>query len=323
MFSDTLITVIAPLANDSLILRDFVAEVSRVLSSHYANHEIVLVDDHSSDGTLDVARGLLREFPCVRLIRLSRPFGADVAITAGLDAAIGDYAVVMRPRSDPPSVIPELVRLAASGHGLVVGTSPRHAGRGPIVSLGRKAFFWILRRVLPQAPPSDATGLCALSRPAINAVTRVKSKHRHLGLLSCALGFDAISFPYTQISRTPQPPLRPLREAVDEAVSGLVTHSVLPLRLASHLGALAAGLNLVYVGYVLAVNLIKQRVAEGWTTLSLQQSCMFFLLFVHLTILSEYIAHILRESQDRPLYHVLDEQVSALAPPHADRRNVA
>lgn len=323
MGSDTLVTVIAPLQNDAPILPAFVAEVSEALRAHYANYEVVLVDDHSTDATAEVARGLLGSYPCLRLIQLSRPFGADVAVTAGLDAAIGDYAVVMRPRSDPPAAIPAMVALAAAGHGLVVGISPRDAGRGPLVALGRRAFFWLIRRLMPQAPPFDATGFCALSRPAINAVTRVKSKHRHLGFLSCALGFDAATFPYAQIARGPRAKLRPLREAVDEAVAGLVTHSVFPLRMASQVGAFAAGLNLLYVAYILVVNLVKQRVAEGWTTASIQQSCMFFLLFVHLTILSEYIAHILREAQDRPLYHVADEKVSTVRTTQADRRNVA
>src|SRR5215204_3084977 len=99
MGGDTLVSVVAPLQDDGAVLRSFVAEVVAVLRAHYAHYEGVLVDDASTDGTAAAVEELLRTSPCLRLIRLSRRFGADVAITAGLDAAIGDFVVVMRPQS--------------------------------------------------------------------------------------------------------------------------------------------------------------------------------------------------------------------------------
>src|SRR4029079_11477985 len=102
MGGDTLVSVVAPLQDDGPVLRAFVAEVVAVLRAHYAHYEVVLVDDYSNDGTLGAVEELLRGCPCLRLIRLSRRFGADAAITAGLDAAIGDHVVVMRPQTDPP-----------------------------------------------------------------------------------------------------------------------------------------------------------------------------------------------------------------------------
>lgn len=323
MHSEAMVTVVAPILNDASILRDFVDEVGAVLREHYAHYEIVLVDDGSTDNTALVAEALLSDRPCLRLIRLTRRFGTDIAVTAGLEATIGDCAVVMRPRSDPPAEIPALVRKAAEGGGLVVGISPHRSERGPVVQLGRRAFYWLLRRAVGFAPPFDATNLYALSRPAINAVTRVKSKHRHMSVMSCAVGFEAERHPYVQIDRSPRLDRRPLREAIDEAIADLVSHSVLPLRLVSAIGVFAAALNLLYVGYIVAVNLVKQRVTEGWTTLSLQQSAMFFFLFCNLVILSEYIARILQESQVQPLYHVLDDRTSTIRDVGAERRNVA
>src|SRR4051794_37165357 len=112
MPSDTLISVVAPIQNDGPVLRAFVAEISEVLNAHYTNYEVVLVDDCSTDGTVTAVETLMQQYPCLRLIRLSRRFGTDVAVTAGLDATIGDYVVVMRPQSDPPGEIPAMVRAA-------------------------------------------------------------------------------------------------------------------------------------------------------------------------------------------------------------------
>jgi polyisoprenyl-phosphate glycosyltransferase len=323
MHSEAMVTVVAPLQDDELILRDFVAEASAVLGAHYTHYEIVLVDDGSTDNTAGVAEELLETWPCLRLIRLTRRFGTDVAVTAGLEVAIGDYTVVMRPRADPPQEVPALIAQAAETRGLVFGVAPRRSERGLLVQLSRRAFFWILRRAVGLDLPFDATGFYALTRPALNAVTRVKSKHRHMDVLSCAIGFRAERHAYAQIDRSPSHTRRPLREAINEAIGDLVSHSVLPLRLASNIGIFAAMLNLLYVGYIAAVNLIKQRVAEGWTTLSLQHSAMFFFLFCNMTILSEYIARILQESQDQPLYHVLDDRTSSVRDDKAERRNVA
>jgi glycosyltransferase involved in cell wall biosynthesis len=323
MGRDDVVSVVAAIQNDGLILPSFVAEVSEVLDAHWDNHEIVLVDAYSTDETPGVVERLLERHPHLRLIRLSRRYGRAVTVTAGLDAAIGDYVVVLRPQSDPPGEIPAMVRVAKkSGHGIVLGTSEREKGRGPIARACRRAFFWLTRRVLHSPLPPDATGFCVLSRTVVNAITRIKSQYRHLGFLSCTVGHAVTCYPYRQIARTSKKSHRPLREMIDEGIALLVTNTLFPLRLVSYLGAFAGLLNLVYVVYIVLVNIFKGRVAEGWTTLSLQMSSMFFFVFLNLVIISEYIAHIMQESQDRPLYNVLDEQCGTGQLIDPERRNV-
>lgn len=323
MGSETLISVVAVVQNDGPVIAAFVAEVLETLQSHWINYEIVLVDDYSTDDTSTVFEGLLSRYPCLRLIRLTRRFGTEVAVTAGLDAAIGDYVVVMRPMSDPPVEIPAMVRVAESdGNGVVLGISEREPGRGLLTSAGRHAFYFLVRRLLRHAPPQNATGFCVLSRTAVNAITRIKSQYRHLGFLSCTVGHAATLYEYRQIARSSKRDLRPLREAVDEAIAVLITQSLFPLRAVSYLGAFAGLLNLVYVLYIILVNVVKRQVAEGWTTLSLQISFMFLCVFLNLMIISEYIARMMQETQDRPLYHVLDERSSTVKYPDSIRTNV-
>jgi glycosyltransferase involved in cell wall biosynthesis len=322
MMVETLVSVVAPLQNDGPILRAFVSEVIGVLRDHYTHHELILVDDGSTDGTVDILEDLIEQHACIHVIRLSRRFGTDIAIGAGLDAAIGDYVVVMRAWADPPGAIPAMIRAVGGECGVVLGTSAREATRGPLVRLGRSAAFWLIRRMLPAAPADDATGFCVLSRRVVNAITRIKTRYRHVGFLSCAVGYTVRYHPYQQIARSPRRNNRPLREAIGEVIAIAVTGSFFPLRAASAVGALAAALNLAYVLYILLVNLLKRRVAEGWTTLSLQISCMFLFVFLNFIIISEYLARISHESRDDPQYQVLDERSSAVRIHDPERRNV-
>jgi polyisoprenyl-phosphate glycosyltransferase len=322
MSSDTMVSVVASIQNDGPILPGFVAEVIEVLRERYAYYELILVDDHSTDATVGIVEKLMAIHPCMRLIRLSRRFGDDVAITAGLDASIGDFVVVIRPHADPPGVIPAMIEAAGDEFGVVLGTAKREARRGPIVRLGRDTFFWLIRRVIPSTPSPDATGFCVLSRKVVNAITQIKSNFRHVSFLSCTIGYAVHLHPYQQIARSPDHRSRPLRHAIEEAISIFVTNSFFPIRMASAVGAFAALLNLGYVLYVIVVNLVKRQVAEGWTTLSLQISVMFLFVFLNFMIISEYIARLIQESQDRPSYHVLDERASSMRLHEPERRNV-
>lgn len=323
MNSDTLVSVVAPLRDDAPLLEEFVEEVIGVLRESYSHYELILVDNDSADDTAKIAQKLLERYACLRLIRLARSYSRDLAVTAGLDAAIGDYVVVMRPRSDPPAEIPVMVRMAGEEDGIVLGTAARDPRLGPLARACRSLFFRLARSVIRNAPPANATGFCVFSRSAVNAITRVKLASRYLNYLSCAVGCNRKLHPYQPILRLSGSDPRPLREAISEGISILVSHSAVPLRLVSQIGVLAASLNLMYVLYVVFVNLVKQEVAEGWTTLSLQIAVMFFFVFLNLTILAEYIAHIAQESQDRPLYHIREDRSSAVRISDPERRNVA
>jgi hypothetical protein len=109
---------------------------------------------------------------------------------------------------------------------------------------------------------------------------------------------------------------------IAEGVELLMTFSIHPLRWVSLLGLMAGFVNLLYLGYVVAVYFLKKDVAEGWTTLSFQQGVMFFLIFVILTLLTEYVGRILDQSRDQPLYFVSEEQNSSVLISDTTRRNI-
>ncbi len=139
--ADAIVTVVAYLGDDAGVVREHVAGTVGVLQQHFAHFELILVDDHSTDGTAAIVEELLARCPGVRHIRLARPVGEEVAVTAGLEASAGDYVVVMRARRDPPEEIPALVRQAARQGGTVLGTTAAPPRRGPVFRCFRALFY--------------------------------------------------------------------------------------------------------------------------------------------------------------------------------------
>ncbi len=312
MAADAIVTVVAYLGDDAGVVENCVAGTLSVLARHFAHFELILVDDHSTDGTAALVEELLGRCPGVRYIRLARQSGEEVAVTAGLEASVGDYVVVMRGRRDPPEEIPAMVRLAAAHGGSVLGTTTAPPRRGPVFRCFRALFYAALESLTRARVPPDSTGFCVLSRPAVNTIARTRSKRRHLRVLACTAGYPVTCHRYRPRPAGSDRDPRTLRAAFREALSLVVANSKTPMRLVSSLGILAGSFNLCYVLYVIGVYLFKKEVAPGWATLSLQISAMFFFVFLILVSLSEYVVQILEESQDNPLYHVETDRTSVV-----------
>jgi glycosyltransferase involved in cell wall biosynthesis len=320
--SDTFISVVAPLYNDADIVDDFVKDLAGVLREHYSNYEIVLVDDGSRDEIASRLDSLLGEVDNIRVIRLSRRFGVEIAIAAGLESVIGDYVVVMDPETDPPALVPEIVELVRETGGSVVAVRRGPRADSWPVKLGARLFHWYTRRFLKLEIPENSAWFRGMSRQAVNAAIQIKDRLRHLRNTIAYVGYQVQEFPYQPISRRGETTKRGFFESVNLAISIVVANSSQPLRLVSLLGLAASAANVLYVGYVLFVYLVVDDLQAGWATRSIQTSLMFFLVFLILAILSEYVGRILTETQRRPLYYISEERNSMATIEAADRRNV-
>jgi glycosyltransferase involved in cell wall biosynthesis len=315
------VSVVCRLHDERGLVESLLEDLTRVLRAHYDNWEIVLVDDGSRDGTTARVKELLGRYEGVRLLRLSRAFGLDVAITCGLESAIGDVVVTMSAETDPPDLIPQLVDLARRDNAAVYGVTPSR-GRGFLRESGARVFYWLCRRVLDVPIQPHSTQLRALPRQAVNAIVEIKDRHRYLRALTPYIGYETRTVEYRPISRSGHPPRESLFDAADTALAVIVGNSTRPLRMVGWLALGAAFLNLLYIGYVFAVRIFKTRVAEGWMTLSLQNAGMFLLLFLVLAVVTEYVGRILDETRERPLYYIAEEANSSVMVPSAERRNV-
>jgi len=322
--ADCFVSVVAPLRNDGEILEEFLADLTDVLRRHYENYEIVLVDDGSDDETPAVLDHLLAKFDYLRVITLTRPFGQEVAISAGLDSVIGDYVVVMLPASDPPAAILEMVERARRCGGTVLGILADGGHKPLLERLGARLFYWYANRVLKLGFPENSTQFRVMSREAVNGVTRIKDRLRFLRSFTVYVGYKNEAFPYRPISRRGRGPhRRGLLESVKLATGLIVANSTHPLRLVSVLGLAVSALNALLVVYVLVAYAFRsETLAAGWASRALQSSVMFFFLFLVLAVLCEYAGRILAETWSRPLYLVREERNSSTAVLGSDRRNV-
>lgn len=308
----TVISVVVPLENDGAIVREFLKELTGVMKSAFRFYEIILVDDGSVDETQREVKALLKETQQVRFMRLSRSFGRDAALSAGIESAIGDYVVTLDPACDPVAVIPEMVERCRGNGGIVHGLADNPRARSGLREIFGTSFRKYCNRRLGVDLRRGAEDFRVMSRQAVNALLQVRVQNRYLRVLTLTLGYSHEFFPYERSERGLGLKRGSFVSELATAVDLLAANTRHPLRMVTAAGLVGAMLNLCYALYVVAVYFVKDDVASGWTTLSLQQSGMFFFICLILAVMSEYIGAILGEVRSRPLYFIAQEENSSV-----------
>jgi dolichol-phosphate mannosyltransferase len=320
--TETLVSVAAVFTDDSPDLDAYVLETSAVLAAHYAYYELLLIDNASDPSVSDRIRRIQHQVPNVRIVRLSRRYSKEIALAAALDNSIGDFVVVMDIGVDPAAMIPQLLDILVSGKDVVIA---EWDGRDdPALRRWLSAGFCrVASALLGYTLRPNASYFRAFSRRAVNSIIRIRSKNRYLRCLNGLVGFSQVTVPYKRLAmRNRGSAVLRLLSNARAAADIIISNSAVPLRLASLLGLIASVANFLYFGYILAVTLVKRRLAEGWLTTSITSTTMFFLLFIILAILSEYIARILDETKEQPLYFIESETSSDVYSLGRDKLNV-
>lgn len=319
VLEDQFVSIVLVSDPTTINLARSVKDLADLLSSSYTNYEIIVIDNKLKPLELEKVILLLDTVPCIRVIRLSRQHNKDVCVFVGLESAIGDV-VLIKDTSDPISLVKKFISQVQE-YDLVFGISSKRTRAGFINNYGAKIFYWYNKRFLDIYIPERSTYFIAFSRRAVNAVTRSRQYARHIRYLARQVGYES-----TEISYKPTKQLKKEKKKITELmVSALelaTNYSKSPLRFISWLGFTISILNLIYAIYVVAAKLFIDNVAQGWTTLSLQSSIMFFFLFAILAVLCEYIGQILQESREQPPYHIADEFNSKVSVADATRRNI-
>ncbi len=319
--SDVLVSLLVPLHNEAEIVDAFVEEAVSALQRAVSHYEIILVDDGSTDSTAARAEALLSRFDHIRLVRLSRHFGLDAAVSAGLELTIGDWTIVMDPNSDPPGLIPDLLARARSEADMLYGVREGKSDEPFYLRWATDLFYWYSHRVMHLPLQRNATHLRVMSRQALNAILQIQKRELYMRVLTLYIGFRSEPFRYTPIDRGGTRRRRSFGEMVNLAVAVTIDNSSHPLRLVSLIALTASALNVVYAVYVILIYLFKSGIAAGWVTLSLQSALQFFLLSLVLTALCEYTGRIFSRIAGRPSFYIMDEKSSAVEL-REDRRNV-
>ena len=302
-----MISVVVPIFNEQDILPELRRRLALALDATGHDWEVILVDDGSTDQSAPIIRRFCAEDARVRLIELSRNFGHQPAITAGVHAASGNCVVLIDgDLQDPPEVIPEMVERWAQGHQVVLGERRSRADGGlGVRGLGFRLFYPLLHRVsdLPHGPDAGIFGL--MDRAVVDEFNRLPERNRFIPGLRSWLGFTQTSVLYDRQDRAAGKPKQTLRRLLRYAMDGMISFSVKPLRAATWRGFVVSVVAFVLgVYYFIDFFASRKQAGSGFTTIIL---CVLFLGGVQLItigILGEYIGRIYEEVKQRPLYVV-------------------
>lgn len=318
---DIFISAILVADRDVKALQLKIKKVTDTLRTHYTNYELVVIDNGVPAKQLTEARTLLQELACIRIIQLSKRVDTDTAIYAGIETVIGDYICLMY-NNDPAELLPKFVEVARTGNDVVFGVATNLKRKNAIHETGAKMFYWYNRRYLDIDIPHKSTYFITLNRSVANALTRSGRYLRHIRHHARSVGFTTTNFQYQlpEDSSTYKDtnPSR-LMTMATRLVSNYSSH---PLRAVTYFGMIAGLINIVYALYVVIVNLASNDVEAGWTSLSLQSSFMFLVIFIILAVISEYIGRVLEQTSKEAPYHIMHEFSSTVSVADETRRNI-
>ncbi|HMM70791.1 MAG TPA: glycosyltransferase family 2 protein [Rhodocyclaceae bacterium] len=298
-----LLSIVVPAYNEAEGLPELHRRLSAVLDGVDLEAEILYVNDGSRDATLAVMEDLHRQDSRVGIVDLSRNFGKEIAMTAGLDLAGGDAVVVIdADLQDPPELIPELIRHWRAGHDVVYAKREFREGETWIKRATAHLFYRLIRRVSRVAIPSDTGDFRLLSRRAVDALKQLREQHRFMKGLFSWIGYSQYAVPYRRDPRFAGQTKWNYWKLWNFAIEGITSFTVAPLKLASYLGVIVSVSAFLYIVYMVVSTLLRGNPVPGYPSL---MSVVLFIGGVQLIclgVIGEYLGRTFNEVKARPLY---------------------
>lgn len=301
------LTVVVPAYNESEGLREFHARLAAVLDQLDLETEVLYVDDGSRDDTFAIMRALREADPRVSTLKLSRNFGKELALTAGLDYVDADAAVVIdADLQDPPELIPTFVQHWREGYDVVYGTRASRAGETGFKKLTASGFYRVMGRLSSTPIPRDTGDFRLLSRRALDALKQVRERQRFMKGLFTWVGFRQLSVVYHRDPRYAGETKWNYWKLWNFAIEGITSFSGAPLKLATYFGLLTAVVAFLFGAWVLAKALWFGDPVRGYPSLMVVVLFLGGAQLMALGVIGEYLGRLYVESKQRPLY-LIDE----------------
>jgi len=298
------LSVVIPVYNEEENVGPLLERLTSVLDGLTDRWEVVFVDDGSRDRSVALIRAAHEDEPRIKLIRLSRNFGHQAALNAGIDHATGEAVILMdADLQDPPEVLPDLVQAWRDGAEVAYGIRRRRQGN-LVKRAGYRAFYRLYRRLADIDVPLDSGDFCLMDRVVVDALVALPESQRFLRGLRSWVGFEQVGVPYDRPDRHAGEPKYSFAGLFKLAVDGLLSFSAIPLRMASLLGLVTAFAGVVYITFAIASRLHTGDIPEGWTSTIAIVLVLGGVQLLMIGILGEYLARVYAETKGRPSYIV-------------------
>ena len=299
------LSVVVPAYNEQDVLPEFHRRLSAVLKALEAPCEIIYVNDGSRDATLEVMLLLSQQDPQVTVVDLSRNFGKEIAMTAGLDHAVGRAVVVIdADLQDPPELIPQMVAGWREGYDVVYAQRTHRDGESWVKKATAKLFYRVISRMTNIEIPQDTGDFRLMSRRVVDALLKLRERHRFMKGLFAWVGFQHKALPYRRDPRGAGITKFNYRKLWNFAIEGITSFSSAPLKFSAYFGSAIAALAFLYGSFIVGKTLLLGNPVPGYPSLIV---IVLFLGGVQLTaigVLGEYIGRMFDETKHRPLYLV-------------------
>jgi dolichol-phosphate mannosyltransferase len=318
-----MLSVVAPVFNEAETLRELHRRVTAAIPPGEP-YELVLVDDGSQDASWSIIRDLGSADPCLRAVRLSRNFGHQAAITAGLAAARGDAVVVIdADLQDPPELIAELVARWREGYDVVYAIRGERSGEHPARLFAIRVFYKLLRRITGEGIPENAGDFRLMSRRVVDALSIMPERARFLRGMTSWVGFRQTGVTYARDARFAGESQYPPRKLLKLALDGITSFSTVPIRLVAWIGFLVVVVCLGVLAWALYTYFFTDAAPQGWTSLLVAVLLLGGVQLLSLGIIGQYVARVFEEAKQRPLYLVAETVEHEVGDPLVSTRGEA
>jgi glycosyltransferase involved in cell wall biosynthesis len=312
------ISLIVPVCNEAEVLPLLKTRLTAFMSSLDATTELILVNDGSTDLSVELLLAWVEEDERVTLLNLARNFGHQAAVTAGLDHATGDVVIILdADLQDPPEVIHQMLAEYCRGYDVVYGKRIARKGETMFKRWTAWVFYRAMRLLIHRSLPEDAGDFRLISRRCLNAVMSMRETHRFLRGMISWVGFPQTAVTYSREPRAAGVTKYPLWKMFKFAWTAAISFSPLPLRLSFGLGVLLALIGVTQAVNALIRTALGLYTVPGWTSLMVVVCLIGSAILISIGVLGEYVGRIFEESKGRPLY-VVAESVNGKNNPAAD-----
>jgi glycosyltransferase involved in cell wall biosynthesis len=298
------ISCIVPLYNEEAVVTAFFTELHKMLGTLTQHFEILAVDDGSHDTTVTKVAALPPSFK-IKLLALSRNFGKENALTAGLEHADGDVVIILDADFQHPlPVIPQFLQQWALGYDMVYGEREHRNNESSAKRSFARLFYWLMAKITQIDIPNNAGDFRLLDRKVVTSINQLQERSRFMKGLYAWVGFKKIAVPFEVQERAAGSSSWGLRRLTELAITGITSFSDIPLRVWGWIGFIISAIALIYAIYIVTVTLLFGADLPGFPSLIVGIMFLGGIQLLSIGIMGEYIARIFNEVKQRPNYIV-------------------